>query len=326
LLPRRLRWWEESFFWAFTAAFAILLILGIKGCNVLYTGMDSLAIGSARSNDLYLLSAVIQSLAAMFAIVTAISLGAVQLSSQSLSPRVIPVHLGNRKLWVLASFFALAFVLDVVILGRIPLMGAGWINLGILLALYATLLTIPYGLSTVRLLQPDEVVSALASKVRPESFIGLAATARAGEFEKMFQPLEDVLKRSIELTNYPTVERGISVLLGLLKRRIDETLAARSEHKPEDIPNVAWPFIEILNNVATAANKKDAIEITITVVRSSRIIIETQDMRLESLRVKFREALNGILGHAHGRFSGPMYRKELADLAFEVADATLASA
>ncbi len=56
-------------------------------------------------NERYLISALVQSLAATIALVITLSLVAVQLAAQSYSARVIDVYKNNPDMWILLSIY-----------------------------------------------------------------------------------------------------------------------------------------------------------------------------------------------------------------------------
>ncbi|MFQ5892481.1 MAG: hypothetical protein ACE5HW_06775, partial [Candidatus Methanofastidiosia archaeon] len=89
---------EDKLLIAISVIFIILFFLIFKYDLKIYSGLDVVSFEDflfKRPNDLYLLSALIQSLAAIFAIFFTISLVAIQLSIRNLSQRVIDIYVKN---------------------------------------------------------------------------------------------------------------------------------------------------------------------------------------------------------------------------------------
>jgi uncharacterized membrane protein len=108
---RTLPIWSIIFFSSF---------LIIEVCILMRLWMpDNLFNGSADSAR-YLLSAVAQSQAAIVAIVSTLTLIAVQLASQTYSPRLMDLFLKGWQFWSLLFIFGISIMYDVVFLSMIP--------------------------------------------------------------------------------------------------------------------------------------------------------------------------------------------------------------
>lgn len=99
--------------------FAIFWAVIIAALLVIHRSPYNLFGGSADS-ACYLLSALAQSQAAIVAIVITLTLVAVQLASQTYSPRVMDLFLKNWQFWTLLFIYGISIMYDVVLLSMIP--------------------------------------------------------------------------------------------------------------------------------------------------------------------------------------------------------------
>jgi uncharacterized membrane protein len=76
-------------------------------------------------NERYLISALVQSLAATIALVITLSLVAVQLAAQSYSTRVVDVYKRNPDMWILLGIYIVTIFYG---LGLIKIIGLGVLN------------------------------------------------------------------------------------------------------------------------------------------------------------------------------------------------------
>lgn len=103
LIKKSVRWISEPIYFFITIlslTFFLIssLILSIPG--------EEIDIDNAR----YLLSAIIQSLAAILAIVVTVTLVAMQLASQTYTPRVLKDFMKNYLFWALISMYSIAII------------------------------------------------------------------------------------------------------------------------------------------------------------------------------------------------------------------------
>lgn len=163
---------DDWLFWGCMAAFVIFLKAVLVGDLHLYVAAKNLIAHNFRDNDLYLLSAVVQSLAAIFAMVMTVSLMVIQLSFQTIGPTyetLTIVHLRNYKLWAAMLCSISAMMWNSIILARIQNLPASYsvkIDVGLLLALLSITLFVLYFLSTLNRLKVTTVIDILAERIR----------------------------------------------------------------------------------------------------------------------------------------------------------------
>jgi len=127
-------------------------------------------------NERYLLSALVQSLAAVIALVITLSLVAVQLAAQSYSARVIDVYKKNPDMWILLGIYILTIfyglgLIKIIGLGILSNYMEGAIFVAYFMGFFAFVCLVPYMLKTLDLLKPSTVIKLLAEDITEESVI-----------------------------------------------------------------------------------------------------------------------------------------------------------
>ncbi len=143
------------------AALILALHIAFSYFNLLHTDVDS-----AR----YMLSALVQSEAAIVALVVTLSLVAVQLAAQSYSARVIDVFRRTPDLWILMGIYGIAIFYGLGVLKLIeranPALNSlsnleGHVALSYYLGVFAFVALVPYIWKTLDLLKPSIVINML---------------------------------------------------------------------------------------------------------------------------------------------------------------------
>ncbi len=117
--------------------------------------------GDSGDSLLYVLSAIVQALAATLALLVTLSLLATQLAAINFTPRLVTRRLTDKWLWsaVLLYLVAIGWAL-LVLSGK-----ASWVqkwdltaaNIAIVLALTAFAYIVPFTVATLRSLQPEQI-------------------------------------------------------------------------------------------------------------------------------------------------------------------------
>jgi hypothetical protein len=164
-------------------------------------------------NERYLLSALVQSLAATIALVITLSLVAVQLAAQSYSARVIEVYKRNPDMWILLSIYIITIfyglgLIKVIGLGVLSDHMEGAIFVAYFLGLFAFVCLVPYMLKTLDLLKPSTVIKLLAEEITKGKI--LEALEEDGEIieKDPVQPIIDMINAALERNDYETVRNG----------------------------------------------------------------------------------------------------------------------
>jgi len=164
----------------------------------------------------YMLSALVQSEAAILAIVITLSLVAVQLTASSYSPRVIDIFKKSPHLWLVLCLYTIGIAGSLLVLkaiegdGSTPLPKG--VELGVvgfyLIGVLCLLALFPYTLSVFRMLKPATIIDELAKNITKESLL----KGVSGEGDDPVQPIVDVVVASMEKHDHESVKRGLDVI------------------------------------------------------------------------------------------------------------------
>jgi hypothetical protein len=171
-------------------------------------------------NERYLISALVQSLAATIALVVSLSLVAVQLAAQSYSARVIDVYKNNPDMWILLSIYIAVIFYGLGLLKVIDI-GVAGINMefaifaAYFLGFFAFVCLVPYMLKTLDLLKPSVVIKLLAADITKEKI--LETLKKDGEIadKDPVQPIIDMINAALERNDYETVRNGLKAIKNL---------------------------------------------------------------------------------------------------------------
>jgi hypothetical protein len=166
-------------------------------------------------NERYLISALVQSLAATIALVITLSLVAVQLAAQSYSTRVIEVYKNNPDMWILLSIYiavifyglGLLKVIDIGIAGISMEIAIFW---AYFLGFFAFICLVPYIWNTLDLLTPSNIIKLTKEKIR------VNFSEKELDTEKVFLSLIDIINSASEKNDYETIRIGLETIKDLI--------------------------------------------------------------------------------------------------------------
>ncbi|WP_406670796.1 DUF2254 family protein [Methanolobus sp. ZRKC4] len=165
-------------------------------------------------NERYLLSALVQSLAAVIALVITLSLVAVQLAAQSYSARVIDVYKRKPDMWILLSIYIITIfyglgLIKIIGLGVLSNYTEGAIFTAYFMGFFAFICLVPYMLKTLDLLKPSTVIKLLAADITKNKI--LKSLEEDGKIEENdpIQPIVDIINSSLEKKDNETVRNGL---------------------------------------------------------------------------------------------------------------------
>lgn len=127
----------------------------------------------------YMLSALIQSEAAIVAIVITLSLVAVQQTASSYSPRVIDVFKKNPDFWILTISYIIAIIYGLGVLENIKgndenIIYSDFVHhieMSYFLGIFVFFSLVLYILSTLNLLKPHEIINILSEKITKQNLL-----------------------------------------------------------------------------------------------------------------------------------------------------------
>lgn len=166
-------------------------------------------------NERYLISALVQSLAATIALVITLSLVAVQLAAQSYSTRVIDVYKNNPDMWILLSIYIVVIFYGLGLLKVIDI-GVAGINMefaifaAYFLGFFAFVCLVPYMLKTLDLLKPSTVIKLLAADITKEKLL----KRWEKEWDEIaendpLQPIMEIVITALERNDNETAKNGL---------------------------------------------------------------------------------------------------------------------
>jgi hypothetical protein len=314
---------NDTSLWARRLALYFIIYVGvivIMHVVFSYSGFLHTDVDSAR----YMLSALIQSEAAIVALVVTLSLVAVQLAAQSYSARVIEVFRKTPDLWILMGIYGIAIFYGLGVLKMIenPLMGRrsnleAQVSFAYYLGVFAFVALVPYIWNTLEMLKPSTVIDMLAEEITKENILFAIDEHQEKTNEKdPIQPIIDIVNGSIMKYDYETVRYGLEEIgnrcnhifrnenfKGEEEKKVSEhifshlTRVGKLAVSKKDEDSTRQVITNLHKNGITAAEHelKEAVWETITSLRL--IGISAAEKRLEVSTVKAAFSL-GKIGEA----------------------------
>lgn len=226
----------------FAIIFSIFLFVN---CLILL-GFYGLYQGSADSAR-YFFSTLAQSQAAIVAIVITLTLVAVQLSSQTYTPRVMDLFLKSKMFWALLSFYGISIIYDVAVLAIIPpilsdkslsepiiVFGAGvtfnaFILIGLILTIGTFSFLFPFILNVIIHLKPEIIVEGI---VKATNINEIKAVAEGKTVDDPLLPIKEIGKKALNSGDDATVLKVITELSTVAEKVIaGRDFVKRKTHK-----------------------------------------------------------------------------------------------
>jgi len=262
-------------------AFVILLlpILFWNFNNIRYFDEFEIAPDSAR----YLLSALVQSLAAIIAIVVTLTLVAVQLAASAYSPRVIDIFKKDWVMWLLLVWYGLSIFFGLFVLemmgGKYQSLGHWGVSLESCV-FFAYLMGIAAfaGLfwhigNVIDLLKPENIIEKLSKNITREKvskFIESEEKQRVDRAEPAkddpVQPIMDIIHGAVMKYDIETARVGLKVV----KDRVIEIIDSDSQNKT-DVEATAKAITKVVRSlelVGNSATERKLEDVTKQVARS----------------------------------------------------------
>jgi hypothetical protein len=226
----------------------------------LYTDVDS-----AR----YMLSALVQSEAAIVALVVTLSLVAVQLAAQSYSARVIEVFRRTPDLWILMGIYGIAIFYGLGVLKLIenPLVGRlsnleGQVSFAYYLGVFAFVALVPYIWKILDMLKPSTVINMLAEKITKQSILYAIGDSTQPNVENdPIQPIIDIVHGALMKYDYATVKDGLRAI----GKRADNTFESGTFETDEEV-KISKLIVDHLTRVGKLATIKEDEDSTVEVI------------------------------------------------------------
>ncbi len=246
--------------------------------------------GGSADSARYLLSALAQSQAAIVTIVITLTLVAVQLASQTYSPRIMDLFLKSFAFWILLLFYSLSIMYDFILLDMITERNINsfgcLVDFGVILMAGTFSALFLYVKGAIEQLKPDTFIKRLGGDVRKELKTFLEAIHKRyignknnysprllNEKEDKILPLIDITKKAIRIDDLTTARHGIKELRDIWSDivRSDEF---KSEQKEEIVKHFSEHFIRISHVAFIQDDVDSAIAITESLEKIGEDVME----------------------------------------------------
>lgn len=247
-------------------------------------------------NERYLISALVQSLAATIALVITLSLVAVQLAAQSYSARVIDVYKNNPDMWILLSIYIAVIFYGLGLLKVIDV-GVAGINMELaifaayFLGFFAFMCLVPYMLKTLNLLKPSTIITLLAIDITKEKVLtSINAEDNTSSKIDPVQPIADMANSALERNDYATVRDGLTTIKNSTIHMLENIHFNSDEEK-----DLAEHILKHLQRIGIQAVKKENEDSTLSAITCiNEIGIKTAERKLKEFTVSALEMLKNI--------------------------------
>jgi len=318
---------QNTYLWARRLTLYFSLYVVIIGSHLFFRRFDwwHTDVDSAR----YMLSALIQSEAAIVALVVTLSLVAVQLAASSYSARVIEVFRRAPDLWILMGIYGIAIFYGLGVLKMIenPLVGRQsnleeYIAFSYYLGVFAFVALVPYMWNTLEMLKPSTMINMLAERITKQSLVS-ATKEKVEEMtddkhlisinfggwveEGPLPPIIDILHRSMMNYDYETLRIGLRTI----KDRINHIFNNETFNTEEERKVSIYVFKNLTGVGQLAASIKDEHSILEVITNFQKIginvalkglavatqfsVIDLSNIGKIAVELKFEEATRKII-------------------------------
>lgn len=177
----------------------------------------------------YLLSALIQSQAAIIAIVVSLTLVAVQLAASSYSKRITDIFKKNPDFWIVLSLYGISIIYSSIVLKLIDNSDLElFISISIYFSIFTFIILFPFFIKILNILKPSTIIQELIDGVTKQYIIECN-----GDYGKTpndpFYPITDVFKDSLIKHDFDITREllaGIRIKAGELTspNKVDENI------------------------------------------------------------------------------------------------------
>jgi N-acetylglutamate synthase-like GNAT family acetyltransferase len=185
----------------------------------------------------YMLSALVQSEAAIVAIVITVTLIAVQLTASAYSPRVIDIFKKNVDMWILLLVYGISIFSGFIVLTRVPdgikdlspTLSFG-ISFALLLGIFTFVALFPYMWNIINLLNPKTIIDRLSAGITKENTLNYLKYIEAKEGtseedetsteEEQIQPSGDKIKEASKEDEIRSVEDPVQPIGDIITRSL----------------------------------------------------------------------------------------------------------
>ena len=272
-----------------------------------------------RSNISSLFSLLVQILSSVFAIIITVSLVAIQLTAQNYSSKLIRIYTNSFHFKFMVLLYSIAIIFNIYVLFNIENIKEVWIYFSILLSILAIVELIPFIFEINRNLDPKTIVNHLVKNLKrykiQEKHVDFEP------YDSLFQPIEDIITRSISNFDYQTAKFGIRIFMQNFLNRITSKDFKNQMNNKEITLDHLKPYFVLLWNVSNNAKKSDAIEIIKYIFNTIfDVINELPDNNYLPIFDNLIEIIENVRYQSEKRFDNDEYILELTEMKLMVAD------
>jgi len=175
--------------------YLILLVLTFSLSHLIFINFKLLHTNPESAR--YLLSALIQSQAAIIAIVVSLTLVAVQLAASSYSKRIIDVFKKNPDFWIVLSLYGISIIYSSIVLKSIDDSDLElFISISIYFSIFTFIILFPFFINILNILKPSAIIQELIDGVTKQYII--ECNENYGKTPNdPFYPITDIFKDSL---------------------------------------------------------------------------------------------------------------------------------
>lgn len=245
----------------------------------------------------YMLSALVQSEAAIFAIVITLTLVAVQLTAVSYSARVIEIFKKMPDFWILFLIYGFAMFWGLGVLKLIDKANPQINNLSNLeihisfayyMGIVAFVALVPYFWNTFELLKPSSIINQLAEKLtKDEIFSSIMEVEISSDpnnppviidkEKDPIQPIIDIMRIALERNDSDLIRDALKAI----NRRTNIILESKNLKKEDEIIVSTHIFHQLIKFGKLTARKNDEESTSEVITNLRKIGIKAADLKLE---------------------------------------------
>jgi hypothetical protein len=216
----------------FVYSLLLLLVILVGAVAFTHFNLFHTDVNSAR----YMLSALVQSQAAIVAIVITLTLIAVQLTASAYSPRVIDIFKKNPDMWILLGCYGVSIFYGFIVLklvegaegefvsqstiwslGSVSISFEFCVSMTYWLGAFTFVALFPYMLNIIRMLKPENNIERLATEITRDKLLKYIEVAKILLIEKStvddpIQPIMDLIHGSIMKYDLETTRVGLNAV------------------------------------------------------------------------------------------------------------------
>jgi hypothetical protein len=287
-------WWvsyDRKLWTARIFVYGFLLLLVIFIGAILFTKFN--LFHTDANSARYMLSALVQSQAAIVAIVITLTLIAVQLTPSAYSPRVVDIFKKNPDMWILLGCYGVSIFYGFIVLKLVegsegefvsqsviwylPISFESYVSMAYWLGAFTFVALIPYMWNIIGLLKPENIINRLATEITKGKILNPK--------EDPVQPIVDIIHGSIKNYDLETTRVG-------LKAVTDRVIEIINSDREEEI---SGHFCKHLERVGKLAISKLDEESAREVIKNLGIFEKlTAEKELEKATTQVVVLLEGV--------------------------------